>query len=485
VSDSEPSKKWRLIYFVQRLITHLAPPLHSLHWKIMALLLVAIFIPALYFLWQVQRTIARSHLISTEQGMIDTALVIAESFNPVSGAPLANLPMTREVKRRVFRDSAPDLRVILYDARGAVISDTDGLLVPGTMESRSDVKKALQGRYGARWMRDQDRHMVTLYSTVPVFRGPEVIGAVGVIKSGDVRISILESLKGLILPGLLAFLIATFTAYLLSWYLTLVITDLAYRADRIASGEADVRLETWTKSELGDLARAVETMRRKLEGKAYVEEMVTTFSHELKTPLTVIRGATDVIEDSPEPTVRLKFIQNIRAEVDRLTQIVTNLLALSRIETQPVEKTWSILSDVIPDIASIYQTRAEALGLRFALQMEQGNDSVAMPAEQLRRVIEILLDNAFQFTPRGKAVTLRITSTCADVIDEGAGIEPALQQKIFDRFVTTINPLTGRRGTGLGLAIAQSIMTRYHGSIELESAPGSGSRFTVHFPKNS
>ena len=65
------------------------------------------------------------------------------------------------------------------------------------------------------------------------------------------------------------------------------------RAKRIADGEPGVRLETWTKSELGDLARAVEAMRRKLEGKAYVEEMASTLSHELKTPLTSIRGAAE------------------------------------------------------------------------------------------------------------------------------------------------------------------------------------------------
>lgn len=487
MSEGQPSSKWRLIYFIQRLITRLAPPLHSLHWKIMALLLGAIFLPALYFLWQVQRTIERSHLVSTEQGMIDTAMVIAEGFAPEvnAGIPLSNLPMTREVKRRVFKDLTPDLRIVLYDAQGAIVSDTDNLLPSGTTEIKSDVEKALHGKYGARWVRDPYRRVVTLYSTIPVFRGKEVVGAVSVIKSTvDVRRSILRSLKDLILPGLLAFFFATCTSYLLSGYLTLVIKDLANRADRIASGEADIRLETWTKSELGDLARAVERMRRKIEGKAYVEEMVTTFSHELKTPLTVIRGATDVIEDSPEASVRQKFLQNIRAEVDRLTQIVTNLLALSRIETQPVEQSSTALGNLLAELDAVYQPRAEALGLHFSLPTNLIRE-VAVPHDQLRRVLEILLDNAFQFTPHGQTVTITLADHSLTVTDTGLGIEPALQEKIFDRFITTVSPLTGRRGTGLGLAIARSIMVRHHGSITLESTPGQGSRFTVNFPETS
>ncbi len=487
MSEEQLSKKWRLIYFVQRLITRLAPPLHSLHWKIMALLVAAIFLPALYFLWQVQRTIELSHLVSTEQGMIDTAMVVAERFGELNaeGVPLASLPVTREVRRRVFRDLTPNLRVALYDREGRVVSDTDGPLVP-RKATGSDVEKALKGKYGARWERDPYRRVVILYSTIPVFRGNEVIGAVSVIKSTvDVRQSALRSLRGLVWPGLLAFLVATGTSYLLSGYLTMVIKDLANRADRIASGDAGVKLETWTHSELGDLARALEKMRRKLEGKAYVEEMVTTFSHELKTPLTVIRGATDVIEDSPEAPVRQKFLQNIRAEVDRLTLIVTNLLALSRIETQPVEKAWTPVPEVVAEIQPIYEERAAALGLSFSVRMAEGSDGVALPAEQLRRVLEILLDNAFHFTPRGKSVSLYITASTATVEDEGIGIEPGIHEKIFDRFITTVSPLTGRRGTGLGLAIARSIMTRYQGAITLESTPGKGSRFVIHFPKIS
>lgn len=475
--------RWRAVYFIQRLISRLAPPLHSLHWKILALLLIAIFLPALYFLWQVRWGIERSHLQSTEQGMIDTALIVAEALE--SDPALApGLGAADTIRQRVFNDPSADLRIVIGNETGIVVFDSAGEFPAGLDRAReSDVRKALQGKYGARWQRDPARDLVTLYSTIPYYRGPALTGTITIIKpTSEVKRSVVRSMKDLAIPALLAFLAALTASYLLSTYLTGVITDLARRADRIAAGESGVQLETWTQSELGDLARAVEKMRRKLEGKAYVEEMVTTFSHELKTPLAAMRGAAEIAAESPDPAVREKFLGNIRAEIDRLSQIVTNFLALSRIETGPLEKSSASLPQVAAGIAAIYAERAATLGLRFQTEIADAPTLLAVPADQLRRAIETLLDNAFQFTPRGKTVTLSTHANTLTVRDEGVGIEPGLQARIFDRFVTTVNPLTQRRGTGLGLAIAKSITLRHHGTIDLRSTLGEGSTFTLSFP---
>ncbi len=190
-------------------------------------------------------------------------------------------------------------------------------------------------------------------------------------------------------------------------------------------------------------------MRLKLEGKSYVEEMVTTFSHELKTPLAAIRGAAEVLEDSPDESTRQKFLRNIQAEVDRLSHIVTNLLALSRIETQPAEAAETSLNSVASEVAEHYARRAEAVGILFESHLGEESTRIAVPADQLRRVMEALLDNALQFTPRGKHVRFSIHGSRIEVADEGAGIPAELQPKVFDRFVTTVNPATDGAGPGL------------------------------------
>lgn len=472
---------WRLVYFIQWLISRVAPPLHSLHWKIFALLLVGLFLPAVYFLWQVRMNIERSHLRSTEQGMIDTALVLADAMKTPDS--LGSLPRAREIDRKIFRDADPGLRVVVLDVERRVLSDTSGEYPVGSGVERSDIKKAVEGRYGARWERDSARNVVILYATIPTFEDGKVSGAISVSKStSDVRQSVLRSLKDLAIPVLVAFFLAAGISYLLSSYLTRVITDLAHRAERIAAGESGVRLETWTHSELGNLARALETMRRKLEGKAYIEEMASTLSHELKTPLAAIRGAADILDEADDPAVRGKFVANIRAETDRLTDIVNNLLALSRIETLPAENASANLAEVAGVAAEACRSRAEALGLHLQVKIEPGAEPVPVSADQLRRLLDILLDNACAFTPRGRSIFLDINGRKIVVRDEGCGIDPALQPRVFERFFTTPNPVTGRRGSGLGLAIAKSIVTRASGTIALQSELGKGTEVIVEFP---
>lgn len=475
----------RVVLFIQKLISFLAPPLHSLHWKIFLLCLVSIFLPGVYFAWKVGQSIERSHLRSTERGMIDTALVVAELF-PLHS--LETLPGAREILRMVFKDLSPNLRIVLYNPEGKVIHDTEGMLSVGTdYSSQRDVKLAMRGDYGARWKRDNYRRVVVLYSTLPIIREGKIIGLVSVIKtSADVRKSVIRSLKDLAIPSLLALALATLVSYFLSSYLTRIITGLARRAEQVAAGKPNVRLETWTKSELGDLARALEKMRQKLEGKAYVEDMAVTLSHEIKTPLASIRGAAEIIENTGDDTVRRKFLRNILAETDRLTSIVSNLLALSRIESAPATlPSRSSLSETAEQAALPFHARAESLGLIFEEKISPPPCWIQIPPDQLHRLIVALLENAFQFTPKGSKVTLEVDCAKLCIRDEGPGIPTELQGKIFDRFFTTINPLTSRRGTGLGLAIVKSIATRYQAKIDLYSHLNEGTSVAVNFVKIS
>lgn len=286
------------------------------------------------------------------------------------------------------------------------------------------------------------------------------------------------SLKDLAVPALLALLLAALVSFALSKYLTGILTGLARRAERVAAGEPDVRLETWSKSELGDLARALEQMRRKLEGKQYVEEMALTLSHEIKTPLAAIRGAAEILEQADSPDVRTKFLGNILAEVDRLSAIVTNFLALSRIESAPAEPdARASLSEVAGQVAAVFRPRAQMIV--FEANISDIPCWIGMPPDQLRRLMEALLENAFQFTPPGRKVVFETSGAHLTVRDEGTGIPPELEGKVFDRFFTTVNPLTGRRGTGLGLAIVKSLAARYHARIALDCAGGTS--VTVDF----
>jgi two-component system sensor histidine kinase CreC len=483
------------------------PGLHSIHWKVFVFHLAVLILPLGYISWKVRTSIETSYLHSTEEGMIDTAAAVTELYARLYGqfgadsskvaAELSrvysNLNETYEIKARLFgfTKAEVDTRLLVYDPAGRVIFDTKNAATNEDFSKWTDVRHALSGQYGSRWELDKPHQRVNIYSTLPVFVDGKIVGAVSVSKSTNrIRNFISRSLENLLLPGAIALVLATVMAYALSAYITRIIWALASQAERIAAGESNVRLETWTRSELGTLARAVGRMREKLEGKAYVEEMATNLSHELKTPLATIRGSAELLEGpaSDDPIARAKFLTNIQTEVERLDRIVSELLKLSRIEAQPAsaEAEPSDAAATAREIAEVYRGRAEDSGVVFSAEIANDALPVRIAELQLKQLLTNLLDNALQFTAAGHAVRLRAArhdgSIEFEVSDEGAGIEPDLLPKVFDRFFTTENPRTGNRGTGLGLAIAKSIANANGGRISVRSELREGSTFTVIFP---
>lgn len=494
----------RSVLFVSRLISRFAPPLHSIHWKVFVLFMTVLLLPLAVVGYKIRASIETSYLHSTEEGMIDTATLAAELYARLDaehgddprtlGEELkrvyAHLDQTFQIKARLFgfTKNEVDTRLLFFDRAGRLVFDTDTRARAGADFSQwSDVRTALRGQYGARWELDKPHKRVNLYSTVPVFVGGKIIGVVSISKpTNRVRNFITRQLMHLALPVAVAVLASGALAFLLSGYLTQTVASLAGKAERIAAGEPGVQLETWSKSELGELARSVEKMRTKLEGKAYVEEMAANLSHELKTPLASIRGAAELLEDGAldDPEARAKFLGNIQTETQRLDRLVNDLLQLSRIETHPGElaKAAVDVSGAAREIAGIYRQRAENLGLKFSMQLPDEPLEIKVSEPHFRRMLGNLLDNALQFTPSGGRVCLIVRDGEIRVKDEGPGIDADMLPKIFDRFFTTENPRTSNRGSGLGLAIVKSIVERNKGVIECHSAPGQGSEFIVRFP---
>lgn len=301
------------------------------------------------------------------------------------------------------------------------------------------------------------------------------------IQRGHLR-STEQGMIELFVPALLALTLAAMVSFALSTYLTGLLKNLALQAGRIADGESGVKLETWSKSEMGDLARSLEAMRTKLEGKNYVQEMALTLSHEIKTPISAIQGAAEIIDQTDDPSIRKKFVGNILSETSRLSALVTRFLTLAKIESRPAEPAGHCdLNALAAHIAGTYAGRFDDRVLDFV--PAEAPVPVAVPGDSLRQMIEPVLENALQFTPPGGLVTLRVFPAGFSVTDTGPGIPSAIQSKVFDRFFTTVNPLTGRRGTGLGLSIVKSLADRYGARISIGSE--SGTTFRVDFTKLS
>lgn len=228
--------------------------------------------------------------------------------------------------------------------------------------------------------------------------------------------------------------------------------------------------------------RRLETMRR---------DFFANVSHELKTPITVIRGMAETLLDDPEapPEVHQRFLKKIRNQSDRLANLVNDLLSLSRLESGGVG-TLDCL-----DVCEVVEESIDALlpaaqGRQVALMVQLPNQAVTIEGEEesLRQAVNNLVDNALKYTQKGGSVWVRVRGDGAmaeiEVEDDGPGIESRHLQRIFERFYR-VDKARSREigGTGLGLAIVKHTVRALGGEVAVESTPGQGTVFRIRLPQ--
>ena len=243
-------------------------------------------------------------------------------------------------------------------------------------------------------------------------------------------------------------------------------------------------------AEVVALGRAFEEMRVALEGKAYVERYTQTLAHEIKSPLSSIRGAAELLAENPPEPDRARFVANLRAESDRLQHLVDRLLELAALESRRADR---VRADV--DLAAVVRTvqTAAAGGTevrRITLRVS-GADGVWLRGDKflLEQCVGNLVQNAVEFSPGGGvvAVTLRRDGARAilTVEDNGPGIPDYALAKVFDRFYSLPRPDTGRKSSGLGLSIAREVARLHGGTVELANRAEGGARAVLTLPLNA
>ena len=221
-------------------------------------------------------------------------------------------------------------------------------------------------------------------------------------------------------------------------------------------------------------------------------EFVANVSHELRTPLTSVRALAEALTGgaAQDREAGPRFLERIIAEIDRLTLLVNDLLDLSAIESgsAKMEMAAVLLGDVIDDVVAKFRPIAERR--RIALRGGAGPDLPRAWADRARvtQALANLVDNAIKYTPDGGTVTVagaaRDGMVAISVADSGIGIAPEHLPRIFERFYRADRSRSrALGGTGLGLSIVKHIATSHGGEVEVESAEGRGSRFTLLLPR--
>lgn len=226
--------------------------------------------------------------------------------------------------------------------------------------------------------------------------------------------------------------------------------------------------------------RRLETVRR---------DFISNLSHELRTPLASLKALTETLQDGAldDPSAARRFIEQIQIEVDALSQMVTELLELSRIESgHLVLDLRPVAAHELLDSASRrMRVQAERAGLRLQVECEDDLPDVEMDLQRLEQVLVNLIHNAVKSTRPGGKITLLAESAAGGVRfgvrDSGIGIPAEDVPRIFERFYRVDKSRTGS-GTGLGLSIARHIVETHRGRIWAESIEGQGSTFYFTVP---
>jgi len=433
-----------------------------------------------------------------EVALVDTANLLAElAAGELRAGTLADGRFARAVAAYRERDPQAkifgvakrrsEFRVYVTDARGRLAFDSDGTPL-GTDYSRwNDVQRTLQGTYGARTTRADpaDETTSTMHVAAPVLWEGQLIGTLTVAApSASVIPYAQASRRKVMRAGLILLGACLLVGAGISLSLTRAIGRLRAYAREVSEGRR-ATMPPVGGGELADLGTALETMRSKLEDRAYVERYLATLTHEMKSPLAAIRGASELLDEDMPEADRRRFVAHIREQETRLRQLLDRMLDQAAIEQR------QDLQDPQPlDLGSLARRVAESktVGLaRRSLDLRIDLPEVRLRGEAflLEQALSNLLDNAMAFSPEGGTIQLEGRTEGGhfrlSVRDEGPGVPAFAQSRVFEPFYSVAAP-SGRKGTGLGLSFVKEVATLHGGTAGLENRPGGGAEAWITLP---
>lgn len=305
--------------------------------------------------------------------------------------------------------------------------------------------------------------------------------------------AIWAGLRILLLSVLAALALGVVLSVILSWRFTRPMKLMRNNAERLAERDYQVRNDIAQKDEIGELAHTLDILAERLqladEESQKLEklrrEFIANISHELRTPVTVIRGSLEALRDGvvTDKAEVDEFHEQMYNESIFLQRLINDLLDLSRLQNTdfPIEKAPLNLCDVIQDAARGSRQLGKDKNLQITSQLDTDLYMVNGDYGRLRQMLMIFLHNSIKFSPDGSGIELRLEKSKLQIIDHGCGIKPEDVPHAFDRFYKARNE-QNKSGSGLGLAIAKQIALRHDMQLELTSELGKGTTITVILP---
>jgi signal transduction histidine kinase len=387
---------------------------------------------------------------------------------------------------RITSEAADDLngRVIVVNRQGRLVADSAGLRAASYLD-RPEIQTALaDGRVaqGRRFSETLDESL--LFTAVPIVENERRVGAVRVTQSVEaIDDRVRRDVLGLIGIGLIALVLGLVFAWILAGTLARPLQRLAATARRVEAGDLEARATPEGSKEHQDVAHAFNDMTERVGQVLEAQrQFVANASHQLRTPLTGLRLRLEAasLKAGPELAAELDAAER---EVERLARLLTTLLALAREGDRPSPKPVP-LADAAERARERWLDRAAQTGHELELDCRQS--AVALASEEdVAIVLDNFVENALKYSPRGGTVRIECARDGAEawlaVLDEGPGLAPGEEQRIFERFERGSGG-GHAPGTGLGLALVATLARRWGGSASIRNRLHGGARAEIRLP---
>ena len=464
-----------------------------------------------FMLYRVVADLDPRYRESAEESLVETSQLMASlieqdirdgALDTARLEPVFQSLYARRFNAQIFSvtKTRVELRAYVTDRSGRVVFDSTGQHLGEDFSQWRDVSRALKGDYGARTTPDvaSDPDSSVMYVGAPVRWSQggngEIIGTVTVGKPVQSFGQFVSAAREKTLyVGLVSVLAVLMLVVMVSVWL---VRPFGLIADYVRYVRAQRRfsLPRLGRRAVGVIGAAYDEMRDALAGRNYVADYVQTLTHEVKSPLSAIRGAAELLQEPgmPQPE-RQRFLANIQRETQRIQEMVDRMMELTALETRRMlERVEPVsLKPLLEELAGATQGQAAQRHIRIEVDAPQ-DATVEGDPFLLRRAVSNLLDNALDFSPEGSTVQLSLSvqrrSVHITVRDQGPGIPDYAQDKVFEKFYSLARPHSKKKSTGLGLSFVKEIASLHHGRIELDNRPegeGPGAVATLSLPRTS
>lgn len=415
---------------------------------------------------------------------------------------LSDFPLASEQKARDLADKL-DARITIIDRHGGVLADSekDWRLMENHSD-RPEIIDSLEIGYGEITRFSDTLGFNMKYVAIPIKVNGDVRGVVRLaLPLSEIETELRVIYKVVLLGGVIAILVAFLIGYFISKGITSPISQMTDIAERIAKGDFSKKADARSQNELGALAKSLNKMADELQSQLESlkklnrvrTDFVANVSHELKTPLTSIKGFIETLEDGAleDKENSKKFIAIIKKHAERISSIIDDLLSLSELELgkDRLHKKEFDLKKLVDEVLLGFSHQISVKKHVLDVNVKGSSFKINADRDKIEEVLVNVIDNAIKYTDNNGKISVDLSENKNDFLiqvqDTGIGIPKEHLDRIFERFYR-VDKARSRQlgGTGLGLAIVKHIAQLHDGNIDIESIVDKGTKVTVSLPRS-